>query len=220
MKNLKNNKILKVNEIFKSIQGESTQMGLPCIFIRLTHCNLRCSYCDTEYAFYDGKDISINEIINIIKPMETKLVEITGGEPMLQEPVIDLMNKLLKNGYEILLETGGAIALDTVPSKVKKIVDFKCPSSGMSDHNLWEILSHLNPQDEIKFVIGNSEDYKWTKKKLETYNLTDKWTVLISPVFNKISPEKLAGWILNDNLDVRLQLQLHKYIWDPSKTGV
>ena len=217
---MKNNTILKVNEIFKSIQGESTYSGLPCIFIRLTYCNLRCTYCDTEYAFHDGKDMSIGEILDHIKPMKTKLVEVTGGEPMLQDNTIPLMRELLEKNYTVLLETSGAISLKDVPSEVKKIVDFKCPSSAMSDRNLWSIIDELNDKDEVKFVIGDQQDYQWTKSKINEYNLNQKWTVLLSPVFGKISLEKLAEWILEDNLDVRLQLQMHKYIWDPDKQGV
>ena len=217
---MKNNTILKVNEIFKSIQGESTYSGLPCIFIRLTYCNLRCTYCDTEYAFHDGKDMSIGEILDHIKPMKTKLVEVTGGEPMLQDNTIPLMRELLEKNYTVLLETSGAISLKDVPSEVKKIVDFKCPSSAMSDRNLWSIIDELNDKDEVKFVIGDQQDYQWTKSKINEYNLNQKWTVLLSPVFGKISLEKLAKWILEDNLDVRLQLQMHKYIWDPDKQGV
>ena len=217
---MKNNSILKINEIFKSIQGESTHMGIPCTFIRLTYCNLRCSYCDTEYSFHEGKDMSIAEILDEIKPMNTKLVEVTGGEPMLQENVIPLMKELLKNKYEVLLETSGAISLKEVPDEVKKIVDFKCPSSDMSDKNLWSIVDELNTEDEIKFVIGNRGDYNWTKDKITKYNLNKQWTVLISPVFDKITLDKLAKWILEDNLDVRLQLQMHKYIWDPDMRAV
>ncbi len=216
---MKNN-TLKINEIFKSIQGESTHMGLPCAFIRLTYCNLRCTYCDTEYSFYEGKDMTLEKIIGTIVPMKTKLVEITGGEPMLQENVIPLMNKLIKMNYIVLLETSGAISLKNVPKKVKKIVDFKCPSSGMEDKNLWTILDELNKEDEIKFVIGDKIDYQWTKKIIEKYQLNKKWTVLLSPVFDKLSLEELSEWILSDNFDVRLQLQMHKYIWDPEKRGV
>ena len=179
---MKNNRILKINEIFKSIQGESTRMGIPCTFIRLTYCNLRCSYCDTEYAFYEGKDMTIDEILKEIKSMNTHLVEVTGGEPMLQENVIPLMEELLKNKYEVLLETSGAISLEEVPQKVKKIVDFKCPSSKMSDNNLWSIIEELNSEDEIKFVVGDRKDYDWTKEKIDEYSLNAKWTVLISPV--------------------------------------
>ena len=216
---MKNN-TLKINEIFKSIQGESTHMGLPCAFIRLTSCNLRCTYCDTEYSFYEGKDMTLEKIIGTIVPMKTKLVEITGGEPMLQENVIPLMNKLIKMNYIVLLETSGAISLKNVPKKVKKIVDFKCPSSGMQDKNLWTILDELNKEDEIKFVIGDKIDYQWTKKIIEKYQLNKKWTVLLSPVFDKLSLEELSEWILSDNFDVRLQLQMHKYIWNPEERGV
>ena len=217
---MKNNQILKVNEIFKSIQGESTSSGLPCTFIRLTYCNLRCSYCDTEYAFHEGSDMSISEIIDYIKPMKTNLIEVTGGEPMLQDNTIPLMKELLKNNYDVLLETSGAISLKGIPKKVKKIVDFKCPSSSMSDKNLWGIVDELNDKDEIKFVIGDLRDYEWTKSKIKKYNLDKKWTILFSPVFGKISLEKLADWILKDNLNVRLQLQMHKYIWAPDKRAV
>ena len=216
---MENNK-LKINEIFKSIQGESTCMGLPCAFIRLTGCNLRCTYCDTEYSFYEGKDMTLKQIIDTIVPMKTKLVEITGGEPMLQENVIPLMSKLINMNYTVLLETSGAISLKNVPKEVKKIVDFKCPSSGMENKNLWTILDELNKQDEIKFVIGDKIDYQWTKKIVEKYQLNKKWTVLLSPVFEKLSLEELSKWILSDNFNVRLQLQMHKYIWDPEKRGV
>jgi len=217
---MENNNILKINEIFKSIQGESTHAGLPCIFIRLTYCNLRCTYCDTEYAFHDGQDMSIKEILEHIEPMGIKLVEVTGGEPMLQKNVISLMEELLKNNYKVMLETSGAISLKDVPKEVNKIVDFKCPSSAMSDKNLWSILNELNLKDEIKFVIGDLDDYKWVKSKISKYNLDSKWTILLSPVFGKITLEEMANWILEDNLKVRLQLQMHKYIWDPEKQGV
>ena len=175
---MKNNNFLKVNEIYKSIQGESTHAGMPCIFIRLTYCNLRCSYCDTEYAFHEGENMSINQIISHIKPMQTKLVEVTGGEPMLQENTVPLMRQLLDNNYDVLLETSGAISLKNVPNKVKKIVDFKCPSSNMSGENLWSILDELNNLDEIKFVIGDFDDYLWAKEKIIHYSLNLRWTVL------------------------------------------
>ena len=213
-------KILKINEIFKSIQGESTYMGRACTFIRLTYCNLRCSYCDTEYSFHEGEDMSIQDIMKKIKPMKTKIVEVTGGEPMLQQNVIPLMEELLNNSYEVLLETCGAISLKDVPAGVKKIVDFKCPSSNMKDKNLWSILDELSKDDEIKFVIGDRNDYEWTKEKISKYNLDEKWTILFSPVFNKLQLDELADWILNDNLNVRLQLQMHKYIWDPDMRAV
>ena len=215
-----NNNTLKINEIFKSIQGESTYTGLPCAFIRLTYCNLRCTYCDTDYSFYEGNNMNIDDIINEIIPMNTKLVEITGGEPMLQKNVIPLMNKLIDMNYTVLLETSGSISLKDVPLEVKKIVDFKCPSSGMKDKNLWSILDELDKESQIKFVVETQEDYEWTKRKIEKYKLNKKWEILISPVFDKLSLDRLSDWILKDNLDIRLQLQMHKYIWDPNRTGV
>ena len=217
---MNNNKILRINEIFKSIQGESTAMGKPCAFVRLTYCNLRCSYCDTEYSFHEGSDMKIIDIIEEVKSMNTNLVEITGGEPMLQKNVIPLMKEFLNNNFEVMLETCGAISLKDVPEKVKKIVDFKCPSSNMNHKNLWSIIDELSPHDEIKFVIGDKADYEWTLNKIKQYNLDSKWTILFSPVFDKLKLEQLADWILEDNLNVRLQLQMHKYIWDPNMRAV
>ena len=217
---MNNNKILRINEIFKSIQGESTAMGKPCAFVRLTYCNLRCSYCDTEYSFHEGSDMKIIDIIEEVKSMNTNLVEITGGEPMLQKNVIPLMKEFLNNNFEVMLETCGAISLKDVPKKVKKIVDFKCPSSNMKDKNLWSIIDELSLHDEIKFVIGDRADYQWTLNKFNQYNLDSRWTVLFSPVFGKLNLDQLANWILEDNLNVRLQLQMHKYIWDPDMRAV
>ena len=217
---MNNNKILKINEIFKSIQGESTAMGMPCAFVRLTYCNLRCSYCDTEYSFHEGNDMKIIDIIEEVKSMNTNLVEITGGEPMLQKNVIPLMKEFLNDNFEVMLETCGAISLEEVPRKVKKIVDFKCPSSNMNHKNLWSIIDELSPHDEIKFVIGDRADYKWVLNKINQYNLDSRWTILFSPVFDKLNPDQLADWILEDNLNVRLQLQMHKYIWDPEMRAV
>ncbi len=164
--------------------------------------------------------MSIKEIMKKVKLINTKVVEVTGGEPMLQQNVIPLMEELLKNNYEVLLETCGAISLKEVPSTVKKIVDFKCPSSNMKDKNLWTILDELSVHDEIKFVIGDQKDYEWTKEKIFKYKLDKKWTVLLSPVFDKLKLDELAKWILEDNLDVRMQLQMHKYIWDPNMRAV
>ena len=211
---------LKVNEIYFSIQGESTHAGRPCIFIRLTYCNLRCTYCDTEYAFYEGKDMEISEIIEQIKQWNCQLVEVTGGEPLFQDECIILLDELLKGKYEVALETGGSLPIYNVPKKVIKIVDFKCPSSGMEKKNLWSIVDDLDPKDEIKFVIGNREDYEWTKKKITKYHLTNRCTVLLSPIFNQIEPEIIVEWILADSLPVRMQIQIHKYIWKSDKKGV
>ena len=211
---------LTVNEIYYSIQGESTLSGTKCIFIRLTYCNLRCSYCDSEHAFYNGKEMDIKNIIKKIKRWPCKLVEVTGGEPLLQEQCIKLLNELIKLRYDVMLETSGSLPLDKVPSKVIKIIDFKCPSSKMEHKNLWEIVKDISCHDEIKFVIGNREDYDWAKEKIYEFKLNEICTILFSPVFDLINPKKIVEWILKDNIPVRFQLQMHKIIWDPDKLGV
>ena len=211
---------LKINEIFYSIQGESSYTGLPCIFIRLTYCNLRCSYCDTEYAFYDGKDISIDDILSEIKKYPTDLVMVTGGEPLIQDYCINLMEKLIAENYSVMLGTSGSMKLNKVPKKVIKIVDFKCPSSDMMEKNDWQILSDIQKQDEIKFVIGNKKDYDWSKKMITKYKLNELCPVLFSPVYNVMSIQDLSEWILKDGIKVRLQSQLHKHIWGPETKGV
>jgi 7-carboxy-7-deazaguanine synthase len=195
-------------------------MGLPCTFIRLTYCNLRCSYCDTEYAFYDGKDIEIDTIIKKINKLKTKLVEVTGGEPLVQGGCINLLHKLIKNGNDVLIETGGALSIEQIPKEVIVILDIKCPSSNMSDKNLWTNIDYLKKEDQVKFVIGDRQDYEWTKKILKKYNLTNKCEILFSPVFKKIEPKIIVDWIIEDNLDVRFQLQIHKFIWEENKKGV
>ena len=211
---------LKINEIYYSVQGESTHAGRPCIFIRLTYCNLRCSYCDTEYAFYDGEDMEIIEIMEKIQQWDCNLVEVTGGEPLFQEECLELLKKLVSNNYEVMLETGGSLSISDVPNEVIKIADFKCPSSGMEKKNLWSIVDDLQPHDEVKFVIGNREDFDWAKDKIEEYSLDKKCTVLFSPTFGEIDPQQIVGWILAENLPVRMQMQMHKMIWDPDKQGV
>ena len=211
--------MLKINEIFYSIQGESSFSGMPCIFIRLTYCNLRCSYCDTEYSFYEGRDMSINQIIKEIKQYKCNLVEVTGGEPLMQDGCIELMQTLLDNNYNVMLETGGSLPVNKVPKEVIKIIDFKCPSSNMEKKNDWSIIKNLNKNDEVKFVIGNKEDYEWSKKKINEHNLNNN-TILFSPVHDVLSSKTLSEWILNDGLKVRAQLQLHKYIWDADSKGV
>ncbi len=211
---------MKVNEIYRSIQGESSYVGLPCVFVRLTYCNLRCSYCDTEYAFYEGKDYSVEQILQEVQSFDCPLVEITGGEPLLQEEVYPLMDGLVARHYTVLLETGGSVAVDRVNSKVIRILDLKCPGSGESHRNLYSNLSQLRSRDEVKFVIGDREDYLWAKKTLEDHRLADCCTVLFSPVFGKLLPRQLAQWLLEDNLRVRLQIQMHKYVWDPESRGV
>ena len=211
---------LKINEIYYSVQGESTHAGRPCIFIRLTYCNLRCSYCDTEYAFYDGKDMEITYIMSEIKRWDCNLVEVTGGEPLFQDECIDLLNELVNSNYEVMLETGGSLSISDVPKKVVKIVDFKCPSSGMVKKNLWSIVDDLQAHDEVKFVIGNREDFDWAKDKITEYSLDKICTLLFSPTFGKIDPQLIVEWILADNLPVRMQMQMHKMIWNPEEKGI
>jgi 7-carboxy-7-deazaguanine synthase len=212
--------MLKINEIYHSIQGESTSSGLPCVFVRLTDCNLRCTYCDTEYAFYDGKELTIQQIIDEVKKYKCKLVEVTGGEPLIQDECIDLMIKLCDEGFEVLIETAGNMPIKEIDERVKIIMDLKCPSSKMMDKNLYENIFHLKKTDEVKFVIGTREDYDWVKEIMSKYNLNDKCSVLFSCVFNELEPLTLVNWILKDKLDVRYQLQMHKYIWHPETKGV
>lgn len=211
---------MKINEIYKSIQGESTYAGLPCVFVRLTYCNLRCTYCDTEYAFYEGKEMTVSEILQTVYLQECQLVEITGGEPLVQKEVYALMNRLIEEKFTVLLETGGSMDIGSVPPAVIKIVDLKCPSSGESAKNLYSNIDKLQPHDEIKFVIGNRQDYFWAKQIVRDYRLEEKYRVLFSTVFDCLKPNDLAEWILQDNLKVRLQLQIHKYIWSPTTRGV
>ena len=211
---------LKVNEIYYSIQGESTHVGRPCIFIRLTYCNLRCTYCDTEYAFYKGKDIEIPEIMAKIKQWNCNLVEVTGGEPLFQDECIDLLNELTNENYEVLLETGGSLSISDVPIEIVRIVDFKCPSSGMEKKNLWSIVNDLQPHDEVKFVIGDREDFDWAKEMLNKYSLNEKCSILFSPTFGKIDPSLIVEWILEGDIPVRMQLQMHKHIWESEEQGV
>jgi 7-carboxy-7-deazaguanine synthase len=195
-------------------------MGVPCVFVRLTYCNLRCSYCDTEYAFYEGMEMTIDEIINEVKKYNCNLVEITGGEPLVQENVNELMKQLCDSGYNVMIETGGSLPVKDIDKRVKIIMDLKTSSSKMMNKNLYENTDFLKPTDEVKFVIGNREDYEWSKEIIKKYRLAEKFTVLISPVFNELEYIDLAGWILDDRLNVRFQVQLHKYIWHPETRGV
>lgn len=211
---------LKVNEIYYSIQGESSFSGLPCIFVRLTYCNLRCSYCDTEYAFYEGKNLEINQIIEKVNSFKCNLVEITGGEPLLQNDCIKLIEELEKNNKRVLIETGGSLTIKNISKKTHIILDLKCPSSKMEHKNLWDNLNYIKKTDEVKFVIGNKSDYNWSKKIINKYNLENKCLILMSPVFGEIDNKKIIDWILKDNLNVRFQIQLHKKIWDKDKKGV
>ncbi len=211
---------LLINEIFHSIQGESSYMGLPCVFVRLTGCNLRCTWCDTEYAFYEGAKMSLDEIVAEVEKYGCKLVEVTGGEPLAQEEVHTLLKMLCDRGYEVLLETSGSISIERVDPRVRRIVDFKCPGSGMEKMNLWENIDYLKPTDEVKFVIGSREDFAWAVEVIQRYSLDRRCPVLMSPVFEGLQPIDLAQWILESRINVRFQLQMHKFIWEPETRGV
>lgn len=213
---------LLVSEIFLSIQGESSWAGCPCTFVRLTGCPLRCSYCDTEYAFTGGERLPLSEILVRVDKFGCPLVEVTGGEPLAQPHCHELLQALVSRGYRVLLETSGTFSIESIPRTVHKIVDLKCPSSGEMERNLWANIELLTPHDEIKFVIGTREDYEWAKTVFAQHNLSKRCrAVLFSPVFGKLPATELSRWILEDKLfDVRLQLQLHKYIWPPDARGV
>jgi 7-carboxy-7-deazaguanine synthase len=212
--------VLTVNEIFHSIQGESTHAGRPCVFVRLTGCNLRCVWCDTAYAFHEGRRMTVDEVVDRVGAYGCTLVEVTGGEPLLQPEAIDLMRALLARGHEVLLETGGSLPIEDVPEGVRRIVDVKCPGSGESDRNRWENLDSLRSGDEVKFVIADRADYDWAVGVLRSRGLHGKATVLFAPVKDGLAPEDLARWVLDDRLSVRLQLQVHKILWPATVRGV
>ncbi len=212
---------LKINEIFYSIQGESTYAGLPCLFIRLMGCDLRCSYCDTEYAFFEGKSKSLSEILSVAQQQGASLIEVTGGEPLLQRNVHPLMSLLCDEGYEVLIETSGAHDISKIDPRVKVIMDLKCPSSGELERNRMENIPYLKKKDQLKFVMGSREDYEWLKGMIQTHQLNERvGAILVSPVFGKIDLQSMAKWILEDHLPVRFQVQLHKIIWEPMTRGV
>ena len=213
--------MLIVNEIFYSIQGESTRAGRPCVFVRLTACDLRCSWCDTEYAFHEGRTMSIDEVVAAVDRYDCPLVEITGGEPLLQDDVYELMDRLLAGDRTVMLETGGHRPITKVPRAVIKIVDIKCPGSGEADRNDWTNLDRLAPHDEVKFVIADRADYEFARDTVARYQLPScAAAILFSPVHDVLAPKALSEWILEDRLPVRLQLQLHKFIWSANTRGV
>ncbi len=212
---------LTVNEIYLSVQGESTWAGLPCIFVRLTFCDLRCTYCDTEYAFYKGEKRTVDDIVEEVLATGCPLIEITGGEPLLQKNVLPLMTRLCDAGRTVLIETSGAHDIAQIDPRVHRIMDFKTPSSGESARNLASNVQHLAKRDEVKFVIGSREDYEWTREQIERHGLAERvGEVLLSPVFGKVDPRDIVAWMLADRLKARFQLQMHKFIWDPKKKGV
>jgi 7-carboxy-7-deazaguanine synthase len=215
--------MLTVNEIFHSIQGESTHAGRPCVFVRLTACDLRCSWCDTPYAFHEGRKMSVDEVLADVRSYDCPVVEITGGEPLLQRDVYPLMQRLLDEGHTVLLETGGHRSIAEVPSGVIRIIDVKCPGSGESDKNDWSNLDQgqLSATDEVKFVVQDRTDYEYARDVIASRRLVDRCAaVLLSPVHRVLEAKELASWILADRLPVRLQLQAHKYIWSADARGV
>lgn len=211
---------MRITEIFFSIQGESTHAGRPCVFVRLTGCPLRCTWCDTAYAFHGGTERSLESVLEEVARHGCRLVEITGGEPLAQPEVHPLIRALADRGYTVLVETSGAIDIAPVDPRATLIMDLKCPGSGMADRNVWANIPKLKPTDEVKFVIKDRADYDWAAAKVREYALTDSHQVLFSPVFGDLPPQALAEWVLADRLPVRCQLQLHKYIWDPAMRGV
>jgi 7-carboxy-7-deazaguanine synthase len=214
-------KTLTINEIYHSIQGESTWAGEPCVFVRLTFCDLRCNYCDTEYAFYEGRKQTLKEILDAVTAFQCPLVEITGGEPLLQKNVLSLMTMLADAGRTVLLETSGAHDISKVDPRIHRIMDLKTPGSGESARNLFSNIEHLTKRDEVKFVIGSREDYDWSRAQVEIYALNQRCrAVLFSPIFGRIDPREIVEWILADELPVRFQLQMHKFIWTPTTQGV
>jgi 7-carboxy-7-deazaguanine synthase len=212
---------LVVNEIYESIQGESTWAGMRCVFVRLTACDLRCAYCDTGYAFYEGKKRPVSEVFAAVLGFDCPLVEITGGEPLLQKNVLPFMTALCEAGKTVLIETSGAHDISAIDPRVHRIMDLKTPSSGECGRNLYSNIGHLTRRDEVKCVIGSREDYEWSREQVRKYDLPQRCrTVLFSAVFGKIKPVEIVNWMLADKLDVRFQLQMHKFIWPPALRGV
>jgi 7-carboxy-7-deazaguanine synthase len=213
--------MLTVNEIFHSIQGESTHAGRPCVFVRLTACDLRCRWCDTPYAFHEGRKMSVDEVIADVESRGCDVVEVTGGEPLLQADVYPLMQRLLDSGKTVLIETGGHRSIAGVPAGVIRIMDVKCPGSGESAHNNFDNLAHLTLNDEVKFVIVDRADYEFARELVRREKLVDRVNaVLFSPVHGELDPKVLSEWVIADRLPVRVQLQMHKYIWSPTTRGV
>ena len=213
--------MLTIHEIFYSIQGESTYAGRPCVFVRLTACDLRCSWCDTEYAFHEGSKQSVDAVLAEVDRLDCPLVEVTGGEPLLQEDVYPLMRSLLDRGSTVLLETGGHRSTADVPEAVVTILDVKCPGSGEAHRNDWSNLERLRPRDEVKFVVRDREDYEFARDVITTYRLGARAAAVhLSPVHDVMNLRLLAEWVLADRLPARVQVQLHKYIWDPGTRGV
>jgi len=213
---------MQIIEIYKSIQGESTHTGLPCVFVRLMGCNLRCSWCDSEYTFYGGEHISVDDLVTQVQALGCPLVEVTGGEPLAQKEALQLVAKLCDDGFEVLVETGGYVSTENLDQRAKVILDVKCPGSGEEPRNHWPNLERLrSDKDEVKFVVADRSDWDYAREVIARYGLqTRAKAVLISPVWGQIDLEELANWVSSSGLDIRMQLQLHKYIWGPEVKGV
>lgn len=211
---------LKIHELYRSIQGESSHVGRPCTFVRLTGCQMRCVWCDSAHAFYEGSWQTVDELVAEVASLGCPLVEVTGGEPLLQPAVHALMTRLCDAGHEVLLETGGGLDITRVDPRVKRIVDVKCPGSGEADSNRWANLDHLRPGDELKFVLAGREDYEWARRVVAERALAQRCPIHFSPVWGALDPAELAAWILADRLPVRLGLQLHKLLWGAEARGV
>ncbi len=211
---------LQITEIFHSIQGESTRVGQPCVFVRLTGCPLRCTWCDTEYAFHGGETMPLEAIVDRVQSYGCPLVEVTGGEPLHQPGALVLLQKLCDTGYQVMIETSGSFDISAIDPRVSIIMDVKCPGSGMTDQMRWANIEHLSHKDEVKFVLKDQTDYEWAADIVKHYRLGERCTVLFSPVFGSLDLQPLAERILSDRLPVRMQMQLHKLIWDPETRGV
>lgn len=212
--------MLQINEIFHSIQGEALATGRPCTFVRLTGCNLRCSWCDTEYAFHEGRPMTVGQVMAEVDSHGCSLVEVTGGEPLLQAESVLLMERLLESGREVLIETGGGVSIAAVPRGVGIILDIKCPGSGESESNLWDNLNLLPDGSQVKMVVRDHDDFSWAADRVRELGLTSRFNVFLAPVEGQCSPGDLAEWILESGLDVRLQIQLHKVLWPHLDRGV
>lgn len=214
--------MLRVTEVFHSIQGESTHAGRPCTFVRLTGCPMRCTWCDSEYTFTDGDQVSIDEVMQQVRDYDCQLVEVTGGEPLAQREAFDLIKCLCDEGYEVLIETGGYISIEKLDQRAKVILDVKCPASGEAERNVWANLSRLRPdRDEVKFVVADRTDWNFALRVIGDYDLKSRVrSILISPAWGQIDLKELAGWIVESGMDLRMQLQMHKYIWGADARGV
>jgi len=211
---------MRITEIYRSIQGETQYAGLPCTLVRTTGCDLRCGYCDSAFAFHGGKDMTVPQVVAEVEALGPRLVLLTGGEPMLQREIGALAEALLGRGYQVMIETSGSQPLDSLPAAVARIVDVKTPGSGESARMRWSVLDGLGPRDAVKFVICDEADYRWAAEVIRSRGLADRCEVLLSPQHGKVDPRQLIGWLLDDRLPARLNLQLHKYVWDPEARGV